>query len=234
MTDVFAITEAALRASMAQLDTVSRNVANAGTQGYKRELRIEPAFDQQLARAGQSAGTDQVAALHDWSRGPLRHTGAPLQFAIEGEGWFQLQSPQGVLLTRDGSFQLDRQGRLVSAQGWPVVMDGEARFSDPAPSLRPNDELWSEGTRIAQLLLVKADPATLQVAGPNLFRAATTTTLDPGSAGVRQGFLESSNVSSLTEMVDLMQSMRQAEAAQRAAHAYDEALEMAISTLGEF
>src|SRR5947208_232208 len=105
MTDVFTITEAALRANTAQLETVSRNVANVGTQAYKRELLIQPSFDLQLTRAQASSpttqGSAQGTAFHDWSHGPLRHTGASLQFAIEGDGWFQLQSPQGTLLTRD-------------------------------------------------------------------------------------------------------------------------------------
>jgi flagellar basal-body rod protein FlgF len=157
-----------------------------------------------------------------------------LNFAIEGDGWFQLQSPQGVLLTRDGSFEIDRQGRLVSMQGWPVLMDSDARITSTDLSLRADGELWVDGARAGQLALAKADPASLQVAGPNLFRAASATIADAGAVTVRQGFLEGSNVNALTEMVGLMQTMRRAEASQRAAHAYDEALEMAISTLGEF
>lgn len=232
MTDVFAITEAALRANIAKLDSIGQNVANASTQGYKRELFVESAFDRQLLQAQEGVNASRGDA-RDWSHGPLRRTGSPLHFAIEGDGWFQLQSPQGTLLTRDGSFQLDGQGRLVSLQGWPVTLDSDARFTT-LPSLKANGELWVGSERAAQLVLANADPTTLQVAGPNLFRSSSATGLDGTSAVVRQGFLESSNVSSLTEMVDLMQTMRQAEATQRAAHAYDEALEMAISTLGEF
>lgn len=232
MTDIFAITEAALRESRAQLDAISHNVANVSTQGYRRQLHVEPGFDRELRQMGAALPASEVP--HDWTHGPLRYTGAPLQFAIEGEGWFQLRSPQGILLTRDGSFRLDKQGMLVSSQGWPVVLDNEARFADAAPDLMPNGELWIDGTRVGRLQLAQADPAKLQAAGPNLFRAAALGPADPQSVGVRQGFVESSNVNALTEMLGLMQSMRQAEAAQRAAHAYDEALESAISTLGEF
>jgi flagellar basal-body rod protein FlgF len=233
MADIFAITEAALRANVAKLDSISQNVANTSTQGYKREMYVESAFDRQLVNAQH--GTEAThGEVHDWASGPLRQTGSPLHFAIEGEGWFQLQSPQGVLLTRDGSFQIDRQGRLVSTQGWPVVLDSDARFTSTDVSLRANGELWVDGARAGQLSLAKADPATLQVAGPNLFRSTSATAADGSAVSVRQGFLEGSNVNALTEMVGLMQTMRQAEASQRAAHAYDEALEMAISTLGEF
>jgi flagellar basal-body rod protein FlgF len=233
MTDLFAITEAALRADRGKLDSISQNVANANTQAYKRELYVEAPFDRQLIQAQQGAG--RVAnEVRDLSHGPLRQTGSPLHFAIEGDGWFQLQSPHGVLLTRDGSFQLDKQGRLVSAQGWPVVLASEAYFMSNAPTLKQNGELWSDGVLGGQLSLASADRATLQVAGPNLFRSSSAVALDAASTHVRQGFLEASNVNTLTEMVLLMQTMRGAEASQRAAHAYDEALEMAIATLGEY
>lgn len=233
MTDIFAVTEAALRANVAKLDSISQNVANSSTQGYKREMYVGSAFDRQLVNA--QAGVQAAhGAAHDWAAGPLRQTGSRTHFAIEGEGWFQLQSPQGVLLTRDGSFQIDGQGRLVSMQGWPVLMDVDARITSTDLALRANGELWIDGARAGQLSLAKADPSTLQVAGANLFRSTSVTPADASTVTVRQGFLEGSNVNALTEMVGLMQTMRQAEASQRAAHAYDEALEMAISTLGEF
>jgi flagellar basal-body rod protein FlgG len=233
MTDVFAITEAALRANIAKIDSLGQNIANVGTQGYKREVFIESPFDVQLLNAQQAAG-NAGESTYDLSHGSLRHTGSPLHFAIEGDGWFQLQSPQGVLLTRDGSFQLDGQGRLVSSQGWPVVLDSDARFTGPPPTLQRNGELWADGARAARLSLVGADRPTLQIAGANLFRSSSAAPLDGAASHVRQGFLEGSNVNTLTEMVQLMQTMRQSEAAQKATHAYDEALEMAITTLGEF
>ena len=233
MTDVFAITEAALRANLAKVDSISQNVANVRTQGYKREVYVESPFDLQLQNVQQTLGKLGERTF-DLSHGTLQKTGSPLHFAIEGDGWFQLQSPHGTLLTRDGSFQLDAQGRIVSSQGWPVMLDAEARFTGAAPTLEKNGELWSDGARAARLSLASADRATLQIAGANLFRSSSAAPLEAGAAHVRQGFLEGSNVDTLSEMVQLMQTMRQSEAAQRATHAYDEALEMAISTLGEF
>jgi flagellar basal-body rod protein FlgG len=173
----------------------------------------------------------------DWSAGTLRHTGSSLNFAIEGEGWFQLRSPQGMVLTRDGEFQLDRSGRLVSAQGWPVELDSDASLGSSTPDLNKANELWVDGERVAQFVLAKVEPKSLEALGAGLYRAANGAGGGaPGdsTATVRQGFLESSNVNTLSEMVDLMEAMRAAEGSQRIARAYDEALETAITTLGEF
>src|SRR6187397_1898997 len=100
MSDMLAIAEAALRNSMAAVDSVSRNVAYASTHGYKRELRADIDF---AAYMDSSAVTH---AARDWSAGPMQFTGASVNFTIEGDGWFQLRSPQGTLLTRDGAFRV--------------------------------------------------------------------------------------------------------------------------------
>lgn len=232
MTDVSAVAEAAMRSSMERLDSVSRNVANANTHGFKREMRVQGGFDSHLDAA---AITPRAVIKYDFSGGTPQFTGQPLHFAIEGKGWFQLESPQGVLLTRNGNFQLNAQGKLVSAQGWPVVLDGDASFSSDAITLRSNQELRDHTGRVARLELVDAPSDALEPAGFALFRSARTTTLEPsGTSTVRQGYLEGSNVNSLTEMVTLMEAMRQAEAAQRMLRSYDDAMGTALTTLGEF
>lgn len=231
MTDVTAVAEAAMRSSMERLDSVSRNVANANTHGFKREMRVQDGFESHL----DAAITPKAAIKYDFSSGTPQFTGQPLHFAIEGKGWFQLESPQGMLLTRNGNFQLNAQGKLVSAQGWPVVLDGDASFSSDAITLRSNQELWDRTGRVARLELVDAASDALEPAGFALFRSAHTTPLEPSGAGtVRQGYLEGSNVNSLTEMVTLMEAMRQAEAAQRMLRSYDDAMGTALTTLGEF
>ena len=229
MADIFSIAEAAMRSNMAALDTVSHNVANAETRGFKRELHVSPAFDPHL----NTALIEPDRTARDWSAGALRRTGSALNFAIEGEGFFQLRSPQGTVLTRNGEFQLDRSGRLVSPQGWPVMLDSDAGIGSSTPTLNSSKELWVDGERVAQFLLAKVDPKSLEAIGAGMYRA-TQGMEAAESPTLRQGFLESSNVDTLTEMVDLMEAMRKAEASQRVVRAYDEALETAITTLGEF
>lgn len=229
MPDTFAVAEAAIRHSMATLDRVSNNIANAATPGFKRELRMQPTFDSQL-RGEQIARSE---AVRDWSPGALKYTGTPLDFAIEGEGWFQLQSPQGVVLTRNASLQVGSDGRLVSSQGWPIVLDTDTALPPGQLTLRANDELWVDEVRVGRFQLVSASPDALRPAGAGVYKSEAATA-DATTASVRQGYLEASNVNSLNEMVDLIDAVRQAEAAQRMMRAYDEAMETALTTLGEF
>ena len=231
MSDVLAIAEAGMRSQLAALDTISHNVANVGTHGFKREIRASAPFEAQLTSA---QSVEAEPAVRDFSAGALRNTGSPLQFAIEGEGWFQLRSPQGVVLTRNGAFELDRSGKLVSQQGWPVVLDSEASLGSATPSLTASNELWVNGERVARLILATADPSTLQAVGAGMYRSSQKVEDAPGAGTVRQGFLEASNVDTLSEMLSLMQAMRGAETSQRVIRAYDEALDTALTTLGEF
>lgn len=229
MPDMLAIAEAALRSSMASVDTVSRNIANVGTHGYKRELRADADFSAFLD--GAKAATP---AVRDWSSGSLQYTGAPLHFAIEGDAWFQLRSPEGIMLSRDGAFRLNGDGTLVSQEGWPVVLDADAVIPSGNLALRQGNELWSGDIRIGQFQLVKAPPAELQSMAPGVYRAANAVQADAQNSHLRQGYLESSNVNSLNEMVELIDALRRAEASQRMMRAYDDALETALTTLGEF
>lgn len=234
MADIFAIAEAGMRNARAALDTVSHNVANVETRGFKREMHVPSAFDPYL----QPAQVEPDQAPRDWRAGPLRRSGSPLDFAIEGDAWFQLRSPNGVVLTRNGSFELDRSGRLVSSQGWPVVLDSDAGIGSSTPALNGENELWVDGRRVAQFLLASVESSRLEAIGGGLYKAPGSEmggeVQSEAAASVRQGFLESSNVNSLSEMVNLVDAMRKAEASQRVMRAYDETLESAITTLGEF
>jgi len=228
--DVLAIAEAAMRHSIAAVDTVSNNVANAGSIGFKRELPVQTGFASVL-EAGANR-TENKPAL-DLSAGALQFTGTPLHFAIEGDGWFQLRSPQGVVLTRDGSFAVNAEGLLVSKQGWPVMLDGSGNLQGSPPTLKGRNELWANGERVGEFQLVAAAASQIEPAGSGVFRLVGSAA-SAEKATVRQGYLESSNVDTLAEMVTLIESMRHAEAAQRAMRAYDDAVQSALTTLGEF
>src|SRR5690606_36474751 len=119
MPEILGVAEVSIRSNMELLNAISRNMANANTQGYKREIYMNQGFGAAMQVA---AGTAPPVPAHatDMSAGLWRYTGSPLHLAIEGPGYFQLQSPHGVVLTRNGGFQIDRSGQLTSAQGWPV------------------------------------------------------------------------------------------------------------------
>jgi flagellar basal-body rod protein FlgF len=235
-----------MRNSMQQLDAISRNVANLNTQGYKREVYVNRGFQNYfnastivsnvaspVAESPTQPSAQTPVSSHDFSAGALKFTGSPLNMAIQGKGYFQLQSAQGVLLTRDGQFQINQRGQLVSADGMPVLTKG-------AVSLDSTDfEISSDGTLVVgdqqmQLDLIDADPASLQLVGPGRYQSNITTPLAAGEFQLRQGYLEGSNVDSLTEMVDMMGVVRRVESSQQLMRAYDEIIDNAVSTLGQF
>lgn len=230
MPDILGIAAAGVQSSLRQLESISNNVAHVNTQGYKREFTVNRPF--QAYMAGPTADQPQPSA-YDPSAGPLRFTGSAQNLAIEGHGYFQLQTPGGVLLTRNGQFHIDQQGQLVSAEGWPVVLKSPVAFDDP------NFKVLGDGTIVVadqqtQLDLVDASPESLRAAGPGLFRAQEARPISETGVNVRQGYLENSNVNSLTEMVDLIRVSRHIQSSQQLMRAYDEIMDSAITQLGEF
>lgn len=264
MPDIIGIAEASMRSGMLQLDTVSRNVANANTQGYKREIHLNRGFESHFpapingaSALGDAIADGQIANLnntyptssdpsaqgtraeaYDFSAGALKYTGSPLNIAIEGHGYFQVQTPQGIALTRDGQFKIDQRGRLVAADGAPVLMKGsllldESTLSNAELKVLPDGTLRI-GDQEAQLDIVDADPAVLQPVGANRYRANATFELPPHTSHLRQGFIEGSNVDTLSEMVEMMGALRHVESSQQVIRAYDGIIESAVSTLGQF
>lgn len=227
MPDIVAIAEAGLRNSLQQLEAVSRNVANSNTQAYKREIFLQRSFEQQLAAAGAAP----VAI--DFSAGPLQRSHAPLDFAIEGEGFFQLQTPDGPVLTRNGRFRLDRDGQLVAPDGAPVAVAGNAALNGE-PTLAADGSLRSADGGEVQLQVFTAAPDQLAPVGAGRFRAEHAAPAEAGSYRLRQGYIEGANVDPLQEMLKLMGAVRGAQSAQQVLRAYDDAIGAAVSTLGQF
>jgi len=233
MPDIMAIAEVGINTSLRQLDTISRNVANSNTQGYKREIYLNRGFSTLLPAQEPSGVPTPPAAQRDLAAGSMKYTGSALNLAIEGHGYFQLRSPQGVLLTRDGQFQINEHGELVSAEGYPVLLRGGITLENTSFQVQ-GDGTLTAGDSQSQIDLVDAAPENLQAVGTNHFIASTTAPLASGAGRVRQGYLEMSNVNTLTEMVDMLGVVRRVEASQQLLRAYDEILDNAISNLGQF
>jgi flagellar basal-body rod protein FlgF len=122
---------------------------------------------------------------------------------------------------------------LVAADGALVAMKGNVSL-DNSDFKVAIDGTLSAGEQRTQLDIVDADPAALQLAGPGRYRASATTVPSAGAVQVRQGYLENSNVDTLTEMTGMMGVVRHVEATQQLMRAYDEIIDNAVSTLGQF
>jgi flagellar basal-body rod protein FlgF len=218
------IAASGMLAEQIRQDQIANDLANASTPGYKGDRTAQRSFGELLlansangAVVGRQSTAVQVDAIEtDFSARPARETGEALDFAINGEGFFAVQTAQGVRYTRNGQFSLDPQGRLVTAQGDPVL-DAAGRAiasTDGAVDPRRLGVVALTDPRKEGDSLVSGTPAG----------AATGT--------VRSGALEGSGADAARSMVDMIASMRAFEAGQKVIQAIDETLGQAVSKVG--
>jgi flagellar basal body rod protein FlgG len=155
---------------------------------------------------------------------------------VKGEGFIELSSTEGRLVSRGGSLRLDEGGLLVTAQGHPVLgQKGEIRIAAPqsAVSIDAAGKVHVNGQEQDQIKRVRLDStAALVPVEPGVYSAADAAEA-PGDVALRSGYLEASNVNSAREMVQLMETARHYESMQRAIQAYDDVLEHTLRKLGE-
>lgn len=259
MNEILTTTLQAMHHDMVRMERIALNLANALTPGYKRDVvsvagmaRTSTAPTQTFqslveATPAQSASVAPAAPLRivtDSRPGALRSTGQPLDLALTGPGYFEVQTSEGAAYTRQGTFRMDDRGRLVTAQGYPVMgVGGEIVLPNAAPSVDENGQIFdrsipgvTDRTPVAQIKVARFErDVTLQKLGNGLLdlKGPGALTVETGRAGVRQGFLESSNVSSMEEMVQMIQTTRHFESMQKVALSYDEMIGTAVRKLGE-
>ncbi|MGE5587939.1 MAG: flagellar basal-body rod protein FlgF [Clostridia bacterium] len=241
-------------AGMLQQDVIAHNLANVDTPGYKKDVALVGAFADDMAVRVESQGAWRSARTvplgwvgsgsyvrgtgFDRSEGPIVETGAPLDLAIEGDGYFVVEVPEGEAYTRNGSFTLNARGELVTEDGTPVL--GESgRIVIPAGGkveVRGDGRIAVDGQVVARLRLVAFDAGSLPgKAGGDVFVAPPGTARSVGAGDgtvVRQGFLEMSNVTAVTEMVQMIAGMRAYEACQRVVWFLDQTLDKSINDVG--
>lgn len=249
------ISKTGLDAQQTQMDVIANNLANVSTNGFKRSRAVfEDLLYQTLRQPGaQSSGQTQlpsglqlgtgvrpVATERLFTQGNLQQSANPLDIAIQGNGFFQVQMPDGTsAYTRDGSFQVNAQGQLVTSSGFPV----QPAITIPANVLSvtvSRDGIVSvqragsaATTQVGTLQLTGfVNPAGLQSVGENLFietaASGTPTANTPGSNGMgllNQGFVETSNVNVVEELVGMIQTQRAYEINSKAIQSSDQMLQ---------
>lgn len=238
MEGVYPILSGAL-AQEKRLELITNNLANVNTSGFKKDRAV---FEGLIA--SQSGAEGFASTIHgpspafarlketatDFSSGNIMSTGEPLDVAISGEGFFSVQTPEGVRYTRNGHFSLDSEGQMVTLSGFPVLgsggpitlpdgeviieSDGRISVAGTAPGAAPVEVDFLSLTSFS-------DPSTLEKRGNTLFeavRGGETLVID---ARFKQGALEGSNVNPVEEMVAMVEVMRLYESAQKAIQTAD-------------
>jgi flagellar basal-body rod protein FlgF len=211
MSNPYNDTYTALDARMKIVDTIANNLANANTNGFKRD------FGYILEGAIRSEAATQV----DLSPGQIFSTGNELDVAINGPGFFVIDTPNGQRYTRSGNFALNTAGELVTKEGLKVLSTSNAPISigEGKVEIRDGGVVTVDSNEVGSLKIVTFDDARgIEKEGLARFvwkgsPGGVQTVSDPA---VKGGYLERSNVSAIDEMVHLMSAYREFEAVQRA------------------
>jgi flagellar basal-body rod protein FlgG len=249
------ISKTGLDAQQTQMDVISNNLANVSTNGFKRARAVfEDLLYQTIRQPGAQSsqqtqlptglqigtGVKPVATARVFTQGNLQQTGNPLDVAIQGNGFFQVLMPDGTTAyTRDGAFQVDSQGQLVTASGFAV---------QPAITIPANAQSVTIGrdgvvtvlrqgsatpSQVGALQLVGfTNPAGLQSFGENLYletaASGTPSANTPGTNGLgllNQGYAETSNVNVVEELVSMIQTQRAYEINSKSIQTSDQMLQ---------
>jgi flagellar basal-body rod protein FlgG len=244
-----------MEAQQTQLDAISHNLANVSTNGYKRShVVFEDLMYQNIRQAGASSseqttlptglqvglGARAVANSRSFTQGNLQQSSNPLDLAVLGNGFFEIQMPDGTVgYTRDGSFQVNSQGQLVTNNG-NIVNPGIT-----IPSNAQSITIGADGTvgallpgqatpqSIGQIQIASfVNPAGLEPKGQNLYAetaaSGTPNSGAPGSNGLgnlRQGYVETSNVNVVEELIGMIQTQRAYELNSKAIQTSDQMLQ---------
>jgi flagellar basal-body rod protein FlgG len=249
------ISKTGMEAQQMQLDVISNNLANVSTTGFKRATAVfEDLMYQNLRQVGSNSseqsqlptglqvglGVRTVATSRSFAQGNLQQTSNKLDVAVQGNGFFQVTMPDGTTnYTRDGSFQVDSQGRLVTATGLPIA-NGVT-----VPANATSVAIAADGTVTAQIpgsvtpsaigtiaLASFINPAGLDPKGQNLYAESPASgqpnSGTPGANGLgslMQGFVETSNVNVVQELVTMIQTQRAYEMNSKAIQTSDQMLQ---------
>lgn len=246
-----------MMAQQMNIDVISNNLANVNTSGFKKmRVEFEDLLYQTIRAAGTTSaqgstvptglqvghGVKSVSTTKLFTSGDPVNTGNPFDMMIEGDGFFQIQMPDGTTAyTRDGNFRVDGEGRLVNTSGY--VLQPEIIIPENATSVGiGNDGTVSvllpgeiEAQEVGRIELARfLNPAGLINLGGNLYQASAasgeTAVGNPGEEGfgtIGQGFLEMSNVKVVEEMVNMIMAQRAYEINSKAIQAADDMLQTA-------
>ncbi len=222
------LSAAALVPRMRAQEVIANNLANLQTVGFRRE-RV--AFHRVLENAARESAGQVLTSRMDDQSAEFSATGHPLDFAIDGPGYFVVRTPAGERYTRAGGFARDTNGLLATSRGHPVLGDGgELTLPAGEVSVAEDGSIRAGNATLGRLRVVSVDAADLVPEGEGLFAlrdGAAPAEMSPATR-VRQGFLDGSNVVPVSEMVEMLAIFRDYETNFRAMQVQGETLQKLI------
>lgn len=240
-----------------RMDVITNNLANANTNGYKKEGATSQAFNDVLAYKlkdmTEAPGTAKILGVNnpgvkigegytDYSQGPMKSTGNTFDLALSGDGFFTISylnknGDASLKYTRDGSFTLNAQGYLVTHDGDYVVAENGGRIQlDPLQDVVIDSKgNIRQGDAVVNQIRIRdfENYDYLEKFGENLYQPVEGATPVESDAKVYQGYLETANISVVTEMVNMINISRAYETGQKVIQTYDGSLEIAVNQLGK-
>ncbi len=222
---------------MREMSVIANNIANASTTGYRTESVIFSEHVKSLEHNQESISMATASVRNTISiQGSHTLTGGTFDLAIEGDGFFLIDTPQGQRLTRAGHFTPNGEGDLVTPDGYPVLDAGGAPVFIPQGvdniGIAPDGTLSADGQPVAQVgLVIPNDPTEMTREGGTMFRADAG--YEEATEGrMMQGFLEESNVDSVLQITRMIEVQRAYELGQSFLEKEDQRLRSAVEALG--
>ncbi len=220
-------------------DIIANNLANANTVGFKKDSifarKLQDLVNEKdkVPRWDQRSMADQT--FTDFTEGSFRLTDNPLDLAINGDGFFEIQTFSGTAYTRNGNFKINSDGMLVTNNNQPVMgKNGPIILIGKDIAIGEDGRVFVDGRYVDKIKVVDFEkPYELAKIGDNLWKEKVPMAVKKDSnARVLQGYLEDSNVNTIEEMVNMIESFREFESNQKSIHAQDETLDTLINSVG--
>jgi flagellar basal-body rod protein FlgF len=229
-------------AAMKRMDIISNNLANVNTPGFKKDkMNFESMLNGPVNPPAFPEGTTADPLLQkdniyiDYSQGPVAQTGNAFDLAIDGDGFFVVNTPTGQAYTRQGNFRMSADGTLVTVDGYPVMgQGGVIKIQGSKVDVDAKGVVSVDGNPAGTISIMDfPKPYNLEKGAGALFTATNSQTpTQAAKAEIRQGYLEGSNVETIGEMVQMIETNRYFEACSKVIKGYDDMAAKATTDLG--
>ncbi len=225
-----------------RLEAYANNLANVNTIGFKADQPVFRFDPPEIPANTPNNGTRlspyalPLEYVTNHEAGPLRETGGPMDVAIVGNGFFEVQTPDGVQYTRNGRLSINEDGLISTTEGWPVMgQGGQISVEGGRIEIGEDGEIKVDGDVAGTLKVVDFnDPSRLRKAGNSLFKADGPDAGPAEADGYRiaQGALEASNVNAIRTMTEIIETLRVFETYQKVIRCADEATAKTVNDVG--